>query len=138
MKKTFSLGAVLSVATDRLLTDIGDLYKILGWMTGDSPYTHQLPRFMQECRPWLLRWFPDLQKAVDAQPQLNAMIAAQGAEQACKTWLETLIAGGQPAEFEIEQISSDDHTRKNPYDELVEMRGTDEGIIVAEIPGEQK
>lgn len=67
--KTFPLGVVLTVTTGRLLTKsksqndngIGDLYDILGHMTGDSPFTHQLGRFAAECKPWLYRWFPEIE-----------------------------------------------------------------------------
>jgi hypothetical protein len=139
--KSFELGTLLSVTTGRLLTKgegprdngIGQMYKLLGWMTNDEPFTHQLPRFAEECKPWLLRWFPDLQKASDAIPELDSMIAIQGGEVGCQTWLETLIAGGQPASFSVPRIPADDHERKNAYDELVQMRGTDEGVIVVEL-----
>lgn len=64
--KTFPLRVVLTVTTGRLLTEgkgprdngIGDLYEILNWITGDSLYTHQLPRAGKACRPWLLKCFP--------------------------------------------------------------------------------
>jgi len=60
--KTFDVRVILSATTGRLVTKsqgpddngIGDLYELLGWMTDDSPFTHQIPRFMQECKPWLL------------------------------------------------------------------------------------
>ncbi len=32
--------------------------------------------------------------------------------------------------YSVPQIPMDDHTRKDAYDELVEMRGTDENIIL--------
>jgi hypothetical protein len=66
--KAFPLGVLLTATTGRLLTTprgerdngIGDLYELLGWMTNDQPFTHQLGRFGEECKPWLLRWFPEL------------------------------------------------------------------------------
>lgn len=70
--KKFPLRDVLTVTTGRLLTKgkgkddngIGDLYKILGHMTGDDGVmTHQLGRFSEECKPWLLKWFPELAEA---------------------------------------------------------------------------
>ncbi len=67
--KVFPLRVLLTVTTGRLLTQsrgprdngIGDLYELLGWMTNDEPFTHQLPRFADECKPWILQWFPELQ-----------------------------------------------------------------------------
>ena len=29
------------------------IYDILNFLTGDNLYTHQLPRAMRECEPWL-------------------------------------------------------------------------------------
>ena len=50
MTKTFDLGTVLTVTTGRLLTDIGNLYEILNFMTGDDLMTHQLPRATEACK----------------------------------------------------------------------------------------
>lgn len=69
--KAFSVRTILSVTTGRLLTEsagpddngLGDMYRLLEWMTGESPFTHQLPRFGKECEPWLLGWFPELAAA---------------------------------------------------------------------------
>ena len=58
--KKFDLATVLSVTTERLLTDIGNVYEILDYMTGDSLFTHQLPRANDECKPVLLRQHPQL------------------------------------------------------------------------------
>jgi len=138
--RTFELRAVLTVTTERLLTKrlgphdngISALYDILNWMTSDNLFTHQLPRAGRECKPWLLRWFPGLEKASDALPSLDKLIETCGGEDGCTKWIEALIAGGQPATFDVPKIPRDDHERKNPFDELVEMRGTDEGIILVQ------
>jgi len=142
--KTFPLQVLLTVTTGRLLTDskgdrdngIGDLYEILGWMTNDSPYTHQLGRFAEECRPWLFRWFPKLGIA-SASASLASLdqwvaIAPTCPDQGVMIWLAELRMM-QPkllAEYDVPRIPVDDHERKHPYDELVAMRGTDEGIVI--------
>jgi hypothetical protein len=129
--KQFHLRTILTIATGRLLTKpqgerdngIGDLYEILGWMTDDSPFTHQLGRFAEECKPWLLRWFPDLQAVGDS-------VVQQLDERSDKVGFEKLIAAIIPDEIrDVPKIPRDDHVVKNPIDELVEMRGTDEGIV---------
>jgi len=70
--KDFPTLAVLSVTSGRLVTRpadgggrnaIGELYEVLGWMTGDRPFTHQLERFRKKCRPWILRWHPAIAEA---------------------------------------------------------------------------
>jgi hypothetical protein len=138
--KQFSLRTVLSVTTGRFLCQrvsesnngIQALYELLGWMTNDEPFTHQLPRFSRECQPWLLRWFPDLQKATDAIPELDSIMEAAGPAVGCAKWIEALIAGGQPTTFDVPRIPQDDHDRIHPLRELVDMRGGDEGIVVVE------
>jgi len=150
--KTFPLGTVLTVTTGRLLTTasgkdgdngIGSLYEILGHMTDDSPYTTQLGRFSDECKPWLLRWFPELAEAsnhLEESSGANSLdyaikcVKASGndVKHAISNWLELCIADwGMKREYEIGKIPKDDHVIKNVYDELVENRGTDEGIIIA-------
>lgn len=124
--RTFDLRVVLTVTTGRLLTKprpgsngIEDLYEILSWMTDDSPYTHQLGRFAQDCKPWLLRWYPQLE-AIEL-PVLDSAVVIE-------SWIKTMEEEFG-TELAIGKIPRDDHEQKNPYDELVAMRGTDEGII---------
>lgn len=138
--KRFTLRTLLTVTTGRLLTKgngpkdngIGDLYELLGWMTNDSPMTHQLPRFSDECKPWLLRWFPELAKADERLPQLDRMLSDpatktdQAVEEIIGDWARTL---GCKAEYDVPRIPADDHTQKNPLEELIEMRGGTDGII---------
>jgi hypothetical protein len=139
--KRFPLRVLLTVTTERLLTKgkgprdngIGDLYELLGWMTDDTPFTHQLPRFNDECKPWLLRWFPGLQKANDAIPHMEALAHLQG-PQGIESWLEALVAGGQPEWFDVPRIPAGDHTNKCPITELAEMRGGTDGIIALVLP----
>lgn len=56
----FDIPTILSITHEKLLTDIGNVYKILNHMTGDSLYTHVLPRAGRACTPELLRQFPEL------------------------------------------------------------------------------
>ena len=141
--KRFPLRVLLTVTTGRLLTEPRDggngieaLYEILGWMTDDSPCTHQLPRLAEECKPWLLRWFPELGPAGAALDKLDGWIAdsCDGPETGVLLWL-TEVKMLFPAlrnEYDVPRIPADDHERKDPYDELVQMRGTDEGIIIVD------
>ena len=157
--KPFPCRVVLSITTGRLLTKprdkdgrrdngIRDIYEILGWMTGDDPFTHQLPRFADECKPWLLRWFPELAKVDELETllQINLDFADQWegderrrrAEQAIEEWL-VFVQGkaGLKDTYDVPRIPADDHDRIHPYDELVAMRGTDEGIVIVETDGNQ-
>lgn len=60
--KQFHLGDVLSITDGRLMSPrhVEGLYEILKFMTGDSQYTHEIPRAMAECRPSLIQQFPQL------------------------------------------------------------------------------
>ena len=148
--KTFDLRTILSVTTGRLLTKrrgdrdngIGDLYELLGWMTGESPFTHQLPRFGEECTPWLLRWFPELGRAYAYLTDLDLMLAegqekGVGGDVVCDNWLAALTDVwdiGAEQTYDVPKIPANDHERKAAWDELVAMRGTDKGIVVVRLP----
>ena len=72
MTKNFPTLAVLSVTSGRLLTQpkdtgegngIDQIYEVLGWMTNDLPFTHQLGRFAEECKLWIYQWHPEIIEA---------------------------------------------------------------------------
>ena len=129
--KHFPTLAILSVTSERLLTQpknesegngIGQLYELLGWMTDDSPFTHQLPHFSRECKPWLLRMHPQL---ADFMEHICRMCDDGKVNELQAEMIERL---GET--LPVAKIPQDDHERKNFYDELVAMRGTDEGIEI--------
>ena len=129
--KEFSVLAILSVTTGRLLTrpkspddgnGIGQVYELLGWMTDDEQFTHQLPRFSEECKPWLERWFPDIAAATD---EVVAECEAGRVDKLCS---DMVARFGETRN--VGKIPRDDHDVIPAYDELVAMRGTDEGIVV--------
>ena len=119
MKKTFGLGAILSITTGKLLCDIGGVYQILNYMTQDKLYTHQLPRATKECAPWLLRQHPQL-----------ANLDASGVDR--DSWVGWL--SGQTAKFgeslSVEPIPKDDHDEIEPLQELIDMVGPDKVIVL--------
>jgi hypothetical protein len=144
--RLFPLDVVLSVTTGRLVASkhIQAVYEILNYITRDNLYTHQLPRAGAECKPWLLRWHPKLAEvrlwlldqlmeeiAKDDSRVVDDIVAGKDKMEACQIWVaierERL---GLPAELSIQRIPQDDHERKDPYDELIVMRGTDEGVIL--------
>jgi len=119
-KKTFRLGAVLSVTTGTLLCDIGDVYAILNHMTGDNLFTHQLPRAARECRPFLLRQFPHLPHASpeDVGPENWA------------PWLHARIEEHGDS-FDVEPIPPQQHDRIDPLTELAELVGPERVVVIA-------
>ena len=144
MNRTFPLRVVLTVTTGRLLTEskaendngIGDMYDLLGHMTNDKPFTHQLGRFAEECKPWLYRWFPELQSVeADVVEFCNKLtdLTNEKRPAAITGFMWGLGERLGKHHFEIGQIPKDDHDVKHPYDELVSELGTDENIIAVEI-----
>lgn len=139
--KTFPLNVLLTVTTNRLLTrpkdggnGIGDLYEILSWMTNDSPMTHQLPRFAKECKPWLLRWFPEI--GLVNLDQLDELRARGGEwNNILDQWLKNQLAAipGLKETYDIPKIPMDDHDTVNPLQELVDMVGEDKVVVVTNV-----
>jgi hypothetical protein len=109
--KRFALGTVLSVTTGRLLCPVDDLYQILNYMTGDSLFTHQLPRAYEVCVRPLLAQFPQL-----ADVQVPADLKG---EDACRAWLTNQI-GIYGDTFDVEPLESWRHV--DPLAELIQMR----------------
>lgn len=58
--KLFHIGDILSVTTGILVSPrkIEGVYDILNWMTGESLFTHALPRVADEAKPVLERALP--------------------------------------------------------------------------------
>lgn len=61
---TFTLGQVLSITHEVLMCPVPDLYAILNHMTGQSLYTHQLPKAGRAAMPVLRAHLPAI-AAVD-------------------------------------------------------------------------
>jgi hypothetical protein len=110
--RSFHIGDILSVTSGRLVSPrhIDGVSDLLGWMTGEKPMTHQLPRLSDECEPALREQFPDL-AAVDVPKGLDS-------EEKVLFWL-----GGLEGEYgtrrEVAPLTPQEHTSIDP---LVEMR----------------
>ncbi len=144
--KKFGIRTILTVTTGRLLTasepavegkpqdnGIGKMYDLLGWMTDDQPFTHQLGRFAKECKPWLLRWFPELESlgSEDNLLRLGGLLEKKKhleADEAIRFWLS---AYDLPESYDVPKIPRDDHNRKDPIQEMVEMRSPESVIVVS-------
>jgi hypothetical protein len=119
--KTFPLGTVLSISTGRLLAPngISGVYEILNHMTGDSIYTHQIPRVCQECKPYLLKQFPQLAEIdVEAVTQEN--------------WASFMndLSQRYPAEYTVQALPAGEHYEIDPVSELAEMVHPSKIIVV--------
>lgn len=130
-KRDFHIGDILSITTDRLVSPrhVDGIYDILNFLTGDNLFTHQLPRAVRECKPHLLRQHPQLKDvAIESIEALPEEWTREQREAAVNAWLSGAVKRFGET-LPVEPIPADDHERKDPWDELVIMRGTDEGIV---------
>lgn len=119
--KEFATSSVLSCVTGRLLGDIGGVYEVLGWMSGESLFTHQLPRVNKEAKPVILAMHPHLQQAVDEAEQVTPDNFRQ--------WLQTWEDRYGPT-IAVPKLSADQHERIDPLSELAEKVHPDKIVTV--------
>jgi hypothetical protein len=106
------------------MTDIGKVYEILNFMTGDDLMTHQLPRAAEACEGPLKEQFPKLAEIV-----VPDKFPANDPKTAVQEYLDEKIAVYGNS-FEVTPMEGFEH--KNPISELAEM--TDKPIIAVEVP----
>lgn len=134
MKETFTLGQVLTVTTTRLVCDIDDLYKILSHITGDSIYTHQIPRALRFAGPLLIAAHPELAVASACLASLDRWVAADKTEkktECAMMWLTELrmMFPNIQREYEIES-REDAWLSLDPIKELIGMVGENKVMTV--------
>ena len=128
----FDVRILLSVTTGRLLTHgrgrndngIADMYHLLRHMTGEFPFTHQLGRFAEECRPYLCDWFPELRMADESLGSLDDLLAAcNNPDEAVEKWLQQLLSCFPEihATYDVPAIPAAAHVRTDAFLELAEM-----------------
>ncbi len=121
MTKQFHIGDILSITTGRLISPrlIEGIYDILNYMTGDTLFTHQLPRASRFCAPYLIRQFPQLKDA-----------DAEGITK--DNWKEKLNGFvKQYGEFlDVETLPKGTYGHIEPISELETMVGKDKIIVV--------
>jgi hypothetical protein len=120
--REFHISDVLSVTTGKLVSTrrMEGVYDILNYMTGDTLWTHQLPRANDECAPWLLRQHPALAE-VDASAVRDPATAEAFVVEMVARFGERLS---------VAPIPKDDHVRRDPVEEAVAMVGAERVIVV--------
>lgn len=121
--KVFHIGDILSITDGHLVSPrhVGGVYDILGYMTGESLFTHQLPRAMGECAPSLKAQHPDLAAVVVPD--------GLGSEAAVLDWLAQQVATFGESRV-VEPLAPDDHTSIDPLAEFQMMRPGTPVIVV--------
>jgi len=120
--KNFHIGDVLSITTGLLVSPrrMDGIYDILNWMTGESLFTHQLPRVMKEAQPVLLKFHPQLADVVTPEFKSPDDVGA---------WVATQInAFGET--LPVPKMSDDEHESIDPMSEAAEKFHPDKIIVV--------
>lgn len=132
--KAFTLEDVLCISTKRLVSSRGmdAIYDVLNWMADDNLFTHQLPRAMRECQPWLLRWFPELDAVNGTMESLDRHIAQQETPAlAVVAWMAEIQAQLPLRDsYDVPRIPRDDHEYISPVAEAESMFGKDRVIPI--------
>ena len=120
--RRFELRQILTVTTGVLLCEIGGLYDLLNYLTGDQLFTHQLPRAAILCKPWIIRQLPEL-----------AQITAEGVGR--DNWTEFLTQQEElyGATHQLDTMPEELWLHIDPLQELQAMKGDDK-VIVVEAP----
>lgn len=109
--KEFQTRDVMSTITDRLMGDIGGVYGVLSWMTGESVFTHQLRRISKEAVPVILAMYPSLQQAIDEADQVTPENFEKWREEWEKRYGPMIC---------VPKFGAADHERIDPISELAE------------------
>lgn len=136
--REFPLGTVLTVVTGRMLSPDGmdGVYDILQYMTRNPVATHQIPRALSECRPYVIMQYPALGPLLVPSILMLDVALATGGDSAIKAaivarWVAQVASiNALPAQLEIEAIPADDCEARDPVEELAEMIGADRVIVV--------
>jgi len=140
--KLFHISDLLSVTTGRLVSSrhMDGIYEILNFLTGDNLFTHQLPRAMDECKPWLRSTFPTLMEDSPGMPErladmdLRIKAVPQDREHIAiviRDWVQDLrIALKLPEMLPVYELGADMHTHIDPLEEARSMFGNEKVIAV--------
>lgn len=109
--KEFPTADVLSTITGVLVSPIGGVYEVLNWMTGESVYTHQIPRICKEAIPVLLKTYPELAQARDEAKA----VMPENWQRWLAVWLDRY-----GSTIAVPKFDADTHEQIDPLSELVE------------------
>jgi hypothetical protein len=116
-KKIFKLESALSAVSGVLLCPIGEVYEVLNHLTGDTLFTHQLPRAGKVCRIPVFKQHPFL-KEIDTT-DINR-----------DNWPERLLETKEKYPNEVELSPIANWTHIDPETEAIEMMGGDKSKVI--------
>jgi hypothetical protein len=111
-KPTFTTGEIISAVTGRLCCPIDGVYRALNYLTGDSLFTHQLPRAGRACEEWVRK----------QHPWLDELDVEACTRETWKAWLNDAI-GKYGEVFVLEPLPAGQWQSRDPIEEAVDMMG---------------
>lgn len=120
--KEFPTCDVMSTVTGRLVGKISGVYEVLNWMTGESVFTHQIPKIGEEAVPVLVAAHPALAQAIEEAEQVT--------QENWQRWLQTWEDRYGPT-IAVPKFSAGNHENIDPMSELAEKVHPDRIIPVA-------
>lgn len=119
--RPFDLGVVLTLTTDGIMLSesVGDVHEACDFLTGDQLMTHQLVRALPVCGAHAREQHPDL---ADLKPP-------EGEPEEILRWVHQMRQIYGPSR-RLTPLPPDRWERRNPIDEMAEMRGGYEDIYV--------
>lgn len=122
--KNFPTGAVLSVVTGYLVSEnhMRGIYEVLNWMTGESVFTHQIPRITSEAVPVILALHPHLRPTIEEAKQITP--------ENHRDWL-TKWKDRYGEEIAVPLMNITEHERIDPMSELAEKVSPDRIVVAA-------
>jgi hypothetical protein len=150
-KRAFPLGVVISVVNGKVLFPMPDglseYRTFLNFMAGEGVYDHQIPRVLDECRPYLIGWFPwlgspEMQFAIgELLEMLKTQTEKEGRNKLLLGWVSKIVSGkygnhgltltGDSGDMlEVEQLPPEAHERIDPHSELAEKMHPDKILTI--------
>jgi hypothetical protein len=125
MSKRFDTADALGAITGVLLSKIDGIYEVCNYASGESVFTHQLPRVGSDLQVGIVKRRPDLGVAVEESKQVTG--------QNYKDWLAKW-RDRYGDTIEIFPLSADEHERIDPLSELAEKIHPSK-ILVVKVEG---
>ena len=119
--RDFPTADVMSTLTGRLMGQISGVYEVLNWMTGESVYTHQLPRISREAQPVILAAHPELAPTIAEAES----VTRDNYQAVLSDWVSRF---GET--ISVPKFSAAEHEAIDPLSELAEIVHPDKIITV--------
>ncbi|KHE73167.1 hypothetical protein [Halobacillus sp. BBL2006] len=108
--KKFHISDILTIQTGKMLSirNMEGVYDILNYMTEDSLHTHQIPRALDECQPYIKEQFPEFEE-IDLSDVDDSSLLARMEE----------VEKEYGSYFEVERLPEGKHERIHPVAEAM-------------------